>query len=342
LGHGQEDPAVHLAAGLPVGWLRGDLIAGLTVWAVLVPEALAYTTIAGVSPVVGLYAAPAALLLYAAFGSSRHLVTGPMAATAALSAAAVAGLATAGSDRFVALTTTLGLMVGIIALLAGLLRRSPPCWACWSSTSSPGLFIGIAVSFLLLYQSSCPHIAVLGRVGTGTDGEVWVDVERHPGSRQVPGVVVLRVEGGLFFADAEAVSRSVRAHAAREGTRVVVLDAGTTVPFIDVSAARMLGLLAGDLARRACGWCSPATSARCATSCAAPRRTRHPSASTPPSGRRSRRSREGAPDQRQTGASADTGHHPWGGGAAGGRTSGAGNDRRRLELHSASSSMRGR
>ena len=47
-------------------WLRGDLVAGLTVWAVLVPEALAYATIAGVSPVVGLYAAPAALLLYAA------------------------------------------------------------------------------------------------------------------------------------------------------------------------------------------------------------------------------------------------------------------------------------
>ena len=50
-------------------WLRSDLIAGLTVWAVLVPEALAYASIAGVSPVIGLYAAPPALLLYAAFGS---------------------------------------------------------------------------------------------------------------------------------------------------------------------------------------------------------------------------------------------------------------------------------
>ena len=43
-------------------WLRGDLIAGLTVWAVLVPESLAYASIAGVSPVVGLYAAPGALI----------------------------------------------------------------------------------------------------------------------------------------------------------------------------------------------------------------------------------------------------------------------------------------
>ena len=83
-------------------WLRGDLIAGLTVWAVLVPEALAYATIAGVSPVVGLYAAPGALLLYAALGSSRHLVTGPMAATAALSAATVGELVAQGDRGFAA------------------------------------------------------------------------------------------------------------------------------------------------------------------------------------------------------------------------------------------------
>jgi sulfate permease, SulP family len=53
-------------------WLRGDLVAGLTLWAILVPQALAYASIANVSPVVGLYAAPGALLLYAALGSSRE------------------------------------------------------------------------------------------------------------------------------------------------------------------------------------------------------------------------------------------------------------------------------
>jgi high affinity sulfate transporter 1 len=103
-------------------WLTRDLIAGLTVWAVLVPESLAYATIAGVSPVVGLYAAPPALLLYAAFGSSRHLIVGPMAPTAALSAAAVADLATGGPDNFAAFTAMLALAVGTLALLAGLLR----------------------------------------------------------------------------------------------------------------------------------------------------------------------------------------------------------------------------
>jgi high affinity sulfate transporter 1 len=103
-------------------WLRGDLIAGLTVWAVLVPEALAYASIAGVSPVVGLYAAPGALLLYAAFGSSRHLVVGPMSATAALSAATVGDIVAQGQQGFAAVTAALAVSTGIAAALAGLLR----------------------------------------------------------------------------------------------------------------------------------------------------------------------------------------------------------------------------
>lgn len=102
-------------------WLNRDVVAGLTVWAVLVPEALAYASIAGVSPVVGLYAAPPALILYAAFGSSRHLVVGPMSATAALSAAAVADVAT-GSGDFAAVTAALAIVTGLAALVAGLAR----------------------------------------------------------------------------------------------------------------------------------------------------------------------------------------------------------------------------
>jgi sulfate permease, SulP family len=84
--------------------------------AVLVPEALAYASIAGVSPVVGLYAAPPALLLYAAFGSSRHLVVGPMSATAALSAAAVADLTTGGPGDVLAFTAVLALVTGVLAI----------------------------------------------------------------------------------------------------------------------------------------------------------------------------------------------------------------------------------
>ena len=115
-------PVFTSLGGYRPGWLRGDLIAGLTVWAVLVPEALAYASIAGVSPVVGLYAAPGALIFYAAFGSSRHLVVGPMAATAALSAAAVGDIAAGKAGVFAALTVTLALTTGALALAAGLAR----------------------------------------------------------------------------------------------------------------------------------------------------------------------------------------------------------------------------
>jgi sulfate permease, SulP family len=133
--------------GYETGWLRGDAVAGLTVWAVLVPEALAYASIAGVSPVVGLYAAPGALLLYAAFGSSRHLVVGPMSATAALSAAAVADVAMPNSAGFVAHTAALAITTGLIALVAGLLRLS----FLASFISEPvlkGFIIGLALTIV--------------------------------------------------------------------------------------------------------------------------------------------------------------------------------------------------
>ena len=108
--------------GYQGSWLPGDLLAGLTVWAVLVPEALAYASIAGVSPVVGLYAAPGALILYAALGSSRQLLVGPMAAAALLSAATVGALVPIGGGRFAALSAALAITVGLLALVAGLLR----------------------------------------------------------------------------------------------------------------------------------------------------------------------------------------------------------------------------
>jgi sulfate permease, SulP family len=514
-------PVFRSLRGYQRSWLRGDAVAGLTVWAVLVPEALAYASIAGVSPVVGLYAAPAALLLYAAFGSSRHLVTGPMSATAALSAAAVAQLATQGSDQFVQLTVALAITTGVAAVVAGLLRlgflasfisepvlkgfiiglaltivagqlpklfgveggegdffeklvdliahlgdthwltlalglvslalvlglrRLAPVvpgsliavlfgivvvWALGlddrgvdivghidSGLSSlglpevaaadylalapsaigvmlvgfaeglgaakayaaqhhyevdanrellglgaanlgaglssgmvvngslsktavngsagarsqvsglvvaaltvltllfltglfetlpeatlaavviaavielidvpglitlyrvatrqlrgiygvaarpdflaalaalggvlvfdtlPGLFIGIAVSLLLLlYRASRPHVAVLGQV-PGADGH-YGDILRHPENRQAAGIVVLRLESGLFFANADVVRDVIRAHAAEPGIRAIVLDA-ETIPYVDVTAARMLLQLGGDLER---------------------------------------------------------------------------------------------
>src|SRR5690606_23976617 len=112
----------------------------------LVPEALAYATIAGVPPVVGLYAAPAALVLYALFGSSRHLVVGPMAAAAALSAAVVAAQ-TGDPGEAIVLTAVLALVVGALASLAGLLRRGFVA-AFISEPVLRGFIVGLAATII--------------------------------------------------------------------------------------------------------------------------------------------------------------------------------------------------
>lgn len=130
--------------------LRADVIAGLTVWAVLVPESLAYATIAGVSPVVGLYAAVPSLLLYAALGSSRHLIVGPMSATAALSIGVVGAVTSsrAGSAEFMALTTGLALATGVVALIAGALRLGFLA-AFISEPVLKGFIIGLALTIII-------------------------------------------------------------------------------------------------------------------------------------------------------------------------------------------------
>ena len=135
-------------AGYQRSWLRGDLIAGLTVWAVLIPESLAYATIAGVSPVVGLYAAVPGLLLYPLLGSSRHLVVATMSGTAALSASVVAGHAAQGSADFVATTSALAIVVGALCLLAGFLRLG----FLASFISEPvlkGFIVGLALTIII-------------------------------------------------------------------------------------------------------------------------------------------------------------------------------------------------
>ncbi len=133
--------------GYQRSWLRSDLIAGVTVWAVLVPESLAYATIAGVPPVVGLYAAVPALVLYALFGSSRHLVVASMSASAALSFSIVGDLARTGTADFVSLTAALAVVTGVLALVAGLARLG----FLASFISEPvlkGFIVGLALTIM--------------------------------------------------------------------------------------------------------------------------------------------------------------------------------------------------
>jgi SulP family sulfate permease len=104
------------------GWIRGDVIAALTVWALLVPEAMAYASIAGMPPEAGLYAAPLALLGYAIFGTSRHLNVGPSSTVALLSAAFVSALVIGSTEDYITATVTLAILTGIVLIVAGLFK----------------------------------------------------------------------------------------------------------------------------------------------------------------------------------------------------------------------------
>ncbi len=104
-------------------WLAADVIAGLSVWALLVPQGIAYSSIVGVPAQYGLYTALGALIGYALFGTSRQLITGPSATVAAVSFAVVGGLAASpNSDEWIAYTAALALVSGAIFVVMGLLR----------------------------------------------------------------------------------------------------------------------------------------------------------------------------------------------------------------------------
>ena len=105
-----------------LSWLKADLIAGVTIWAVIVPEAMAYAGIAGVPPLIGLYTVPIPLFMYALFGTSRTMVIGPDSATALISSITVAAVATSGSNEYLLLTSAIALIVGILFLVLGLLK----------------------------------------------------------------------------------------------------------------------------------------------------------------------------------------------------------------------------
>ncbi len=103
-------------------WLRGDVLAGITVAAYLVPQVMAYATVAGLPPVAGLWAALVPMAVYALLGSSRQLSVGPESTTALMTATALAPLALGDPARYAAMAAVLALLVGGMCLLAGLAR----------------------------------------------------------------------------------------------------------------------------------------------------------------------------------------------------------------------------
>jgi len=115
-------PILDWIPGYRRDWLLPDVLAGLALWAVMVPEGMAYAGIVGVPPIMGLYTIVPALLAYALLGSSRQLVVGPDTATGLLSAVTVGAIATQGTAEFNSLTCTLAILIGLLFLSFGIMR----------------------------------------------------------------------------------------------------------------------------------------------------------------------------------------------------------------------------
>lgn len=102
--------------------LSGDLSAGLIVAIMLIPQGMAYAMLAGLPPVIGLYASTIPLLIYALFGTSRQLAVGPVAMVSLLVLTGVSTLAEPGTEEYISLVLLLMLMIGVLQFLMGVFR----------------------------------------------------------------------------------------------------------------------------------------------------------------------------------------------------------------------------
>ena len=115
-------PSLNWLKNYNKNWLNGDISAGLTVGVMLIPQGMAYSMLAGLPPIYGLYAVTIPLIVYALLGTSRQLAVGPVAMVSLLIASGVGKLAEAGSDQYINYAILLAFLVGMIQLLMGVLR----------------------------------------------------------------------------------------------------------------------------------------------------------------------------------------------------------------------------
>jgi SulP family sulfate permease len=129
-------------------WLRTDLIAGLTVVALLIPEGMAYAEIAGVPPQTAFYAAPIGLLAFAIFGTSRQLVVAVSAIIATMSFATVSLIVPPETPEFILMTAALAVLAGLISVLAGLLKLGRVA-QFFSESVMVGFITGLALTVMV-------------------------------------------------------------------------------------------------------------------------------------------------------------------------------------------------
>src|SRR5271157_4531160 len=150
-------------------WLLPDVLAGIALWAVMVPEGMAYAGIVGVPPIMGLYTIVPALVAYALLGTSRQLVVGPDTATGLISALTVGAIAVQGTAEYNALTSTLAVLIGAFFLFFGVVRMG---WvAAFISTPVMRSFIEGLVYVTIIGQ--VPHLLGVAGASGNFFSKLW-------------------------------------------------------------------------------------------------------------------------------------------------------------------------
>ena len=181
-------------------WWRGDLLAGITVAAYLIPQCMAYGELVGVPPVVGLWTILPAMFVYAFVGSSRQLSVGPESTTAVMTATAIAPLLLADRSNYGALSATLALLVGAICVV-GYLARLGFLANLLSKPILIGYMAGVAVIMIAGQLGKISGIAISGNTVFAQVSQFIQQIERvHPITLILAGVVLglLLTIGHLF------------------------------------------------------------------------------------------------------------------------------------------------
>src|SRR3984893_8090790 len=175
-------PVLNWLPGYRRDWSLPDVLAGLAVWAVVVPEGMAYADLVGVPPIMGLYTIVPPLIAYALLGTSRLLVVGPDTATGLISALTVGALAIPGTAEFNSLTSALAILIGAFFLLFGALRMG------WVAAFTPtpvmrGVSEGLVCVTII---GQVPHL--LGIEGTSGNffAKLWFVLQHLPETSLAP------------------------------------------------------------------------------------------------------------------------------------------------------------
>lgn len=176
-------------------WLKGDVLAGVTVAAYLVPQVMAYAGVAGLPPVAGLWAILPALALYVLLGSSRLLSVGPESTTALMTAAVVGPLAAGDPAHYATLAAALAIVVGLLCLVAWAARLGFVA----DLLSRPVLIGYLAGVALIMIVDQLPKLTGVETSGSTFFAQLWSFV-RHLSGIHLATVLFAVAALGVLFA----------------------------------------------------------------------------------------------------------------------------------------------